>query len=59
MTCDFCGHSDMLVQRCAYSEHGVTLFLHAWCDDELAQSPITRQNEIIGKAIKANRDLER
>jgi len=56
MTCDLCGHEDPLVQRCAYSEHGASMFLHPWCQSELDEFSKERQDEIIGKAIKANRD---
>jgi hypothetical protein len=49
MTCDLCGHEDNLVQRCAFSELGVSMFLHPWCGDELAESSKERQDEIIRK----------
>jgi hypothetical protein len=49
MQCDLCGHADNLVQRCAFSELGVSLFLHPWCDSELAESSEERQNEVIRK----------
>jgi hypothetical protein len=49
MTCDLCGDEDTLVQRCTFSEFGVSLFLHPWCDSELAESPKERQDEIIRK----------
>ena len=51
MTCDLCQIAVEPIQRCAFGEIGVDLYLHPSCQDTFLEMSREEQDRAIGKAI--------
>jgi hypothetical protein len=55
--CDLCHIAAEPIQRCAFGEDGVDLFLHPACQDALLEMSRDEQDQALAKAAAYNRKV--